>query len=101
MVGTNELSRAELLKLAQQRIKTIASYGVGTIEVKSGYGLNFDKEYELTHIIHDLKNICRPDVQIVNTFTAAHAIPKDYASSYLYMKEVVLPLLDRMAKNKL
>lgn len=101
MIGTNELSRNDLLKLAQQRVKTIASYGVGTIEVKSGYGLNFDKEYELTHIIHDLKTICRPDVQIVNTFMAAHAIPKEYASSYLYMKEVVLPLLDRMAEEQI
>lgn len=101
MTGTNALSRTELLKLAQQRIKTIASYGVGTIEVKSGYGLNFDKEYELTHIIHDLKQICRPDIQIVNTFMAAHAVPKDYPSSYQYMKEVVLPLLDRMAEEQI
>jgi imidazolonepropionase len=101
MRGTNELSRADLLKLAQQRVKAIAAYGVGTIEVKSGYGLSFDKEYELTHIIHDLKNIVRPDVQIVNTFMAAHAVPKDYASSYLYMKEVVLPLLDRMAEEQI
>lgn len=101
MIGTNDLSRTELLKLAQQRIKTIASYGVGTIEIKSGYGLNFDKEYELTQIIHDLKNIFRPDIQIINTFMAAHAIPKEYASSYLYMKEVVLPLLDRMAEEQI
>lgn len=101
MKGTNELSRTELLKLAQQRVKTIASYGVGTIEIKSGYGLNFEKEYELTHIIHDLKSIVRPDVQIINTFMAAHAIPKEYASSYQYMKEVVLPLLDRMADENI
>jgi imidazolonepropionase len=101
MRGTNELSRTELLKIAQQRIKTIHSYGVGTIEVKSGYGLNFEKEYELTHIIHDLKNIMRPDVQIINTFMAAHAVPKDYSSSYEYMKEVVLPLLDRMAEENI
>lgn len=101
MKGTNELSRTDLLKLAQTRVKAIAAYGVGTIEVKSGYGLSFEKEYELTHIIHDLKNICRPDIQIVNTFMAAHAVPKDYASSYLYMKEVVLPLLDRMAEEQI
>lgn len=101
MLGTNELSRNDLLKLAQQRVKTIASYGVGTIEIKSGYGLNFEKEYELTHIIHDLKTIVRPDVQIINTFMAAHAIPKDYTSSYQYMKEVVLPLLDRMADENI
>lgn len=101
MKGTNELTRSELLKLAQQRVKTIRSYGVGTIEIKSGYGLNFEKEYEVSRLIHDLKNIVRPDIQIVNTFMAAHAVPKDYTSSYQYMKEVVLPLLDRLAEENL
>jgi len=101
MKGTNELTRTELLKLAQQRVKTIRSYGVGTIEIKSGYGLNFEKEYEVSRLIHDLKNIVRPDIQIINTFMAAHAVPKDYSSSYQYMKEVVLPLLDRLAEENL
>lgn len=99
MRGTNALSRSELLKLAQQRVKTIHSYGVGTIEIKSGYGLNFEKEYELSRIIHDLKNIVRPDIQIINTFMAAHAVPKEYSSSYEYMKEVVLPLLDKLGEE--
>jgi imidazolonepropionase len=101
MAGTNALSRNELLKIAQQRIKTIRSYGVGTIEIKSGYGLNFEKEYELSRIIHDLKNIFRPDVQIINTFMAAHAVPNQYASSYEYMKEVVLPLLDKLGEEQI
>lgn len=101
MKGTNALSRSELLKLAQQRIKNIRSYGVGTIEVKSGYGLNFEKEYEISRIIHDLKNIVRPDVQIINTFMAAHAVPKDYSSSYEYMKDVVLPLLDKLGEEQI
>jgi imidazolonepropionase len=101
MKGTQALSRNELLKIAQARVKTIHSYGVGTIEVKSGYGLTFDKEYELSHIIHDLKNVVRPNVQIINTFMAAHAVPTEFASSYDYMKEVVLPLLDKLGEEKI
>lgn len=101
MKGTHALTRNELLNIAKARVKAIRTYGVGTIEVKSGYGLSFEKEYELSHIIHDLKNIVRPDVQIINTFMAAHAIPKNFSSSYEYMKEVVLPLLDRMAEEKI
>lgn len=101
MKGTNALSRNELLKLAQQRIKNIRSYGVGTIEIKSGYGLNFEKEYEISHIIHDLKNIFRPEIQIVNTFMAAHGVPAGFSSSYEYMKEVVLPLLDKLGEEKI
>ncbi len=99
MKGTQALSKNELLKIATQRVKTIKSYGVGTIEVKSGYGLSFEKEYELSRAIHDLKNIVRPDIQIINTFMAAHAVPKDFSSSYEYMKEVVLPLLDKLGEE--
>ena len=101
MKGTQNLSRSELLKSATQRVKTIRSYGVGTIEVKSGYGLSFEKEYELSHVIHDLKNVVRPDVQIINTFMAAHAVPNSFTSSYEYMKEVVLPLLDKLGDEKI
>lgn len=99
--GTLKLTRTELLKSAQQRVKAIRAYGVGTIEVKSGYGLSFEKEYEISHVIHDLKNLVRPDVQIINTFMAAHAVPKEFASSYDYMKEVVLPLLDKLGEEQI
>lgn len=101
MKGTNALSRVELLKSAHQRVKVIKAYGVGTIEVKSGYGLTFEKEYELSHVIHDLKNLARPDVQIINTFMAAHAVPKDFSSSYEYMRDVVLPLLDKLGEEQI
>ena len=101
MIGTNQTSRNELLKIAIDRAKQIKSYGIGTIEVKSGYGLNFDKEYELSRIIYDLKTILSPEIQIQNTFMAAHAVPKEYKTSYDYMKEVVLPLLDVLADEKI
>jgi imidazolonepropionase len=101
MKGTHDLTRKELLRSAQQRVKTIHSYGVGAIEVKSGYGLTYDKEYELSHVIHDLKNIVRPEVQIINTFMAAHAVPRNFNSSYEYMKDVVLPLLDKLGEEQI
>ncbi len=101
MKGTVALTRNELLKIAHQRVKAINAYGVGTIEVKSGYGLTFEKEYQISHAIHDLKNIVRPNVQIINTFMAAHAVPKDYNSSYDYMKDVVLPLLDKLGEEQI
>jgi imidazolonepropionase len=101
MKGTQALTRNELLKQSHQRIKTIRAYGVGTVEVKSGYGLTFEKEYEISRVIHDLKNLARPDVQIINTFMAAHAVPKEFASSYDYMKDVVLPLLDKLGEEQI
>jgi imidazolonepropionase len=101
MKGTNALTRGELLKLSHARVKAIKAYGVGTIEVKSGYGLTFEKEYEISRVIHDLKNLARPDVQIINTFMAAHAVPKSFPSSYEYMRDVVLPLLDKLGEEQI
>jgi imidazolonepropionase len=101
MKGTHNLTRSDLLKLAIERARQIKSYGVGTIEVKSGYGLSFEKEFELSRVIHDLKNVMKPDLQIINTFMAAHAVPSDYPTSYDYMKEVVLPLLDAVSEEKI
>ncbi len=97
MKGTNLLGPDELFDLAKQRITRISKYGVGTIEVKSGYGLNFKKEKELTLIIDRLKKYFAPSIQIKNTFMAAHAVPKSFKTSKDYMKLVVLPLLDELA----
>jgi imidazolonepropionase len=97
MKGTNALSRIELFNLAVERIETIHSYGVGTIEIKSGYALNYDKEFECSHVINDLKKHFAGKVKIKNTFMAAHAVPKDFKSSNEYLQQVVIPLLKALA----
>ncbi len=99
--STNQASRDELFKLACQRIEKIYSYGVGTIEIKSGYGLNFEKEKELSLIINDLKRHFSPKIQIINTFMAAHAIPKEYKKSNDYLRKEVIPLLEELADKKI
>ncbi len=101
MKETNALSDEELYLLAAERIKHMHSYGVGTIEIKSGYGLNFDKELELSLIIDRLKKSFSPQVQILNTFLAAHDVPKKFSSSSDYMNQVVLPLLEKLAPLKI
>lgn len=104
MKGTNLLNADQLFKLAEERIERISSYGVGSIEIKSGYGLNFEKEYELSHVIDRLKkhfkNKPRP-IQIFNTYMCAHAVPKTFSNSEEYMDTVVIPLLYRLAKENI
>ena len=101
MNATNSLSRDELFELAVKRIEKINSFGVGTIEIKSGYGLNFEKEKEITLLINDLKNHFKNRVQIFNTFMAAHAVPKKFKSSKEFMESVVIPLLQELAPQKI
>tara|TARA_R110002072_G_scaffold288917_1_gene455413 strand:+ start:86467 stop:87678 length:1212 start_codon:yes stop_codon:yes gene_type:complete len=101
MRATNQADNEELFESACERIERLHSYGVGTIEIKSGYGLNYDKEYELSHIIDRLKKKYAPNIQIINTFMAAHAIPKNFSSGKDYLEKVVFPLMDGLAKEKI
>jgi imidazolonepropionase len=97
MNKTNFSLLEDLFNQACERINRIHSYGVGTIEIKTGYGLNFEKEYELSLLIDRLKKHFSPKIQIFNTFMAAHDVPKTYKSSSDYLEAVVLPLLEKLA----
>ncbi|TDJ07933.1 MAG: imidazolonepropionase [Deltaproteobacteria bacterium] len=97
MKKTSELNFDELLELGRKRIFRIKSFGIGTIEIKSGYGLNLEKEKELTLIIDELKKEFTGIVQIKNTYMAAHAVPPGFASSTVYLNDVVIPLLKDLA----
>lgn len=97
---TNEASAEKLFQEACARIERLHSYGVGTIEIKSGYGLNFDKELEVSLVIDRLKKKFSPAVQIFNTYLAAHDVPRNFSSSTQYLQEVVIPLLEKLAPLK-
>lgn len=101
MKKTNEASLDELFENACDRIERIHSYGIGTIEIKSGYGLNFEREFELSVLIDKLKKKFIHKVRIFNTYLAAHDVPKNFQSSHHYLEEVVLPLLDKLAPLKI
>lgn len=97
MRSTRETSNEVLFEQACSRIETMHALGVGSIEIKSGYGLNFNKEKEVTLLIDRLKKKYFPKVQIINTFMAAHALPPEFETTKSYMDEVVFPLLDELA----
>jgi imidazolonepropionase len=101
MNATNDASEEELFELAIKRVERIHSFGVGTIEVKSGYGLNHQKEKECSLLIHRLKNHFKGRVQIINTYMAAHAVPKSFDNSAKYIDDVVIPLLKELSELKI
>lgn len=96
MNQTNSADIEELYQSAVERILRLHSYGIGTIEIKSGYGLNFQKEYEISLLIDRLKKHFAPKIQIFNTYLAAHDVPGEFTSSNEYLKQVVLPLLEKL-----
>lgn len=101
MTQTNQSSPQTLFDTALKRIEKIATYGVGTIEIKSGYGLNFEKEYEISKVIDSLKHHLKNKIQIKNTYMAAHAVPKTFSRSSDYISGMVIPLLEKLSREKL
>lgn len=100
MEQTNEASLEDLFNNACERIERLNSYGVGSIEIKSGYGLNFDRELAVSLLIDRFKKKFSPRIQIFNTYLAAHDVPKSFSSSTDYLEQVVLPLLEKLAPLK-
>jgi imidazolonepropionase len=101
MEKTITSSEKELFDLGVERVNRIHSYGVGTIEVKSGYGLTVESERKITRVIAKLKDHFAGKVQILNTFLAAHAVPGGFTNSRDYINKVVLPLMTQFSEEKL
>jgi imidazolonepropionase len=77
----------DLFEHARARILRLASFGVGTIEVKSGYGLSLEDELKLLRVIRRLARAV--PVRLVPTFLGAHEIPLEYRESALRRREYV------------
>lgn len=99
--ATQEASYNELLELARPRIKKMHEWGVGTIEIKSGYGLTLKHERIISEVIDQLQKEFSPKIQIIRTMMAAHAVEKSFSTSSAYVDTIVLPLLRTMAQDKL
>jgi len=90
----------ELLALALPRLRRLASYGVGTVEVKSGYGLSLDDELKLLRVIR--RAAAELPIRLVPTFLGAHEIPLEHRETAARRREYVdlvvhemLPLVAR------
>jgi imidazolonepropionase len=79
IVSTVQATRAatanELLQAGIKRLDSMLSFGVTTVEGKSGYGLDLDTEIKQLEVINHIDGIHYID--IVPTFLGAHAVPED------------------------
>jgi imidazolonepropionase len=100
--ATRRATRARLLELAVTRVEKAKSYGVRTLEIKSGYGLDFETEIKILEVAKSLKKRF-PDMTFSTTFLGAHAFPhkEDGISPDEYMKELLEHMLPTVAKKKL
>jgi imidazolonepropionase len=74
--ATRRADPNELLQAGIKRLDSMLSFGVTTVECKSGYGLDKDTEIKQLEVINHLDGIHYID--IVPTFLGAHAVPEDF-----------------------
>jgi imidazolonepropionase len=93
--ATRAASEDELVRSALKRLDALIAEGVGTVEVKSGYGLDLEAERKSLRAARQLAE--QRNVTIRATFLGAHALPPEFADkrgAYVaYVAETLLPAL--------
>jgi len=74
--ATREASEDELLRQSLPRARALLADGATTLEIKSGYGLDFDNERKMLRVARRLGEVLGVDVR--TTYLAAHALPPEY-----------------------
>jgi imidazolonepropionase len=74
--ATRQASKQELQELTRKRLQRMLNLGVTTVEVKSGYGLDFDSELKCLEVLRELQQ--NGPVSIVPTYMGGHDIPPEY-----------------------
>lgn len=94
--ATRAAGEAELLDLALARLARLTAEGVGTVEIKSGYGLDYATEAKLLRVARQLG--AQSGVRVVTTFLGLHALPPEYADRRAdYVRDVAEDWLPRLA----
>ncbi|MDR0496808.1 MAG: imidazolonepropionase [Treponema sp.] len=88
---TREAGVDGLYKKAYRLLDECLSFGVTTLEAKSGYGLDTENEIKCLDVIKKLN--AEHQMDLVSTFMGAHAIPKEHRES---RKEYVSLVCDEM-----
>lgn len=76
MNATRGASDQELMETGKERLDRMLSYGITTVEGKSGYGMDYETELRMLRVMKKLNE--EHPVDIVPTFLGPHAIPPEY-----------------------
>jgi imidazolonepropionase len=94
--ATREADEAELLRQSLPRARALIADGATTLEIKSGYGLDFDNERKMLRVAQQVGEAL--GITVRTTCLAAHALPpefRDRAEDYIAVVCEWLPQLHR------
>lgn len=97
---TREATMDSLLKESLPRVRALMASGVTTLEIKSGYGLDWENELKLLRVASAIEK--QLPVSIYKTFLGAHTIPREYQNQPdRYVERVCHEMIPLVAKEKL
>ena len=98
--SVRESSFEDIVNATVPRINNFIAQGITTLEIKSGYGLNFENEIKLLQVINYLDEIF--PIRIIPTFLGAHTFPVEMKNNRQeYVDEIITKMLPHIAKQKL
>ena len=77
VTSTREATFSKLKEESGDRLRSVARFGVTTIEGKTGYGLDRETELKQLKVMKELDE--ETPIDIVPTFLGAHSIPSEYS----------------------
>lgn len=90
----------ELAAIIKPRVEYFIAQGITTLEIKSGYGLDFENEIKLLKVIKYLNGTM--PIDIIPTFLGAHTFPKELKDNRQgYIDLITGEMLPFIGKNKL
>lgn len=87
--ATREASFDELMSSASERLQWMLATGTTTVEVKSGYGLDFESEKKMLQVAATLG-----PQRIIKTYLGAHCVPPESGSSEGYLDSVTATITE-------
>ncbi|MBZ9687611.1 imidazolonepropionase [Clostridium estertheticum] len=98
--NTRKIKIEQLIEESRKRLDIMLKHGTTTVESKSGYGLDLQTEVKILEV-NKILNETHP-IDIVSTFMAAHALPKEYKSDReAYIGEIINNMIPYVSENKL
>ncbi len=100
VAATRAATEEALVEAALPRLDRLIAEGVGTVEIKSGYGLSLEAERRMLRAARTLGR--RRAVRVVTTFLGLHAVPPEFeGDADGYVAEVAERMLPALAAEGL
>ncbi len=100
MKAVREKDEKTLRDLLLKRVDSFIAQGVTTLEIKSGYGLDYESELKMLRVINSVKRLGL--VNIVPTFLGAHTVPPEHKGNRSkYLDILTTQLLPEIRKEGL